>query len=89
MGAPSPELCKPLAGAGLQCDGCGGRNRHVSPDSSIVEVDQVHGSATVARGADGIRKTMAAYIDMKPHMDVVTHHTTISRPLCAGSSTRR
>jgi ketosteroid isomerase-like protein len=48
------------------------------PDSSIVEVDQVHGSTTVARGADGIRKTMAAYIDMKPHMDVVTHHTTIS-----------
>jgi ketosteroid isomerase-like protein len=48
------------------------------PDSSIVEVDQVHGSTTIARGADAIRKTMAAYIDMKPHMDVVTHHTTVS-----------
>ena len=47
-------------------------------DSSIVEVDQVHDSTSIARGADGIRKTMRAYIDMKPHMDVVTHHTTIS-----------
>ena len=26
----------------------------------------------------GIRATMAAYIGLKPHMDVVTHHTTIA-----------
>ena len=43
-----------------------------------MEVDQVHDSTSIARGADGIRKTMTAYIDMRPHMDVVTHHTTIS-----------
>lgn len=28
--------------------------------------------------ADGIRRTMAAYIGLKPHMDVITHHTTIA-----------
>jgi ketosteroid isomerase-like protein len=48
------------------------------PDASIVQVDEVHGGVKVARGADGIRKTMAAYIGLKPHMDVVTHHTTVS-----------
>jgi ketosteroid isomerase-like protein len=43
-----------------------------------VQVDQVHGGTRIARGADGIRQTMAAYIGLKPHMDVVTHHTTVS-----------
>jgi hypothetical protein len=46
------------------------------PDASIVQVDQVHGGTKTARGPDGIRETMAAYVGMKPHMDVVTHHTT-------------
>jgi ketosteroid isomerase-like protein len=48
------------------------------PEASIVQVDQVHGGTKVARGADGIRETMAAYIGLKPHMDVVTHHTTVA-----------
>src|SRR5207248_9281618 len=48
------------------------------PDASIVQVDEVHGGSSIARGADGIRKTMAAYVGLKPHMDVVTHHTTVS-----------
>jgi hypothetical protein len=48
------------------------------PEASIVQVDEVHGGVSVARGADGIRKTMAAYIGLKPHMDVITHHTTVS-----------
>lgn len=43
-----------------------------------MRVDEVHGEVGVARGADAIRATMAAYIGMKPHMDVVTHHTTVS-----------
>jgi len=38
----------------------------------------VHGGTTTARGANGIRATMAAYIDLKPHVDVVTHHVTIA-----------
>jgi ketosteroid isomerase-like protein len=48
------------------------------PHASIVRVDQVHGGTTIARGAEAIRETMAAYIGLKPHMDVVTHHTTVS-----------
>jgi ketosteroid isomerase-like protein len=48
------------------------------PDAAIVQVDEVHGGATVARGAGGIRQTMAAYVGLRPHMDVVTHHTTVA-----------
>ena len=32
----------------------------------------------VAHGAAGIRETMAGYIGLKPHMDVIVHHTTVS-----------
>ena len=78
MGAPSPELCNLWLARAFNAKDVEAATAMYHPDSSIVEVDQVHGSATVARGADGIRKTMAAYIDMKPQMDVVTHHTTIS-----------
>jgi hypothetical protein len=45
-------------------------------EASIVQVDEVHGGVTVARGAEAIRKTMAAYIGLIPHMDVMNHHTT-------------
>jgi hypothetical protein len=48
------------------------------PEASIVQIDDVHGGTSIARGADAIRKTMAAYIGLKPHMDVVTHHTTVA-----------
>ena len=78
MGAPSPQLCNLWLARAFNAKDVEAATAMYHPDSSIVEVDQVHGSTTVARGADGIRKTMAAYIDMKPHMDVVTHHTTIS-----------
>ena len=78
MGAPSPELCNLWLARAFNEKDVEAATAMYHPDSSIVELDQVLGRATVARGADGIRKTMAAYIDMKPHMDVVTHHTTIS-----------
>ncbi|CAN7635452.1 nuclear transport factor 2 family protein [Bradyrhizobium sp. LjRoot220] len=78
MGAPSPELCNLWLARAFNAGDVEAATAMYHPDSSIVEVDQVHGSARIARGADGIRKTMAAYIDMKPHMDVVTHHATIS-----------
>ncbi|TAI65763.1 hypothetical protein CWO89_11645 [Bradyrhizobium sp. Leo170] len=48
------------------------------PEVSIVQVDQVHGGTTIARGAEAIRQTMAAYIGLNPHMDVITHHTTVA-----------
>ncbi len=47
------------------------------PEASIVRVGEVHAETAVSRGAQGIRETMAAYIGLKPHMDVVTHHTTV------------
>ena len=78
MGAPSPELCNLWLARAFNAKDVEAATAMYHPDASIVEVDQVHGSATLARGADGIRRTMAAYIDIKPHMDVVTHHTTIS-----------
>ncbi|WP_172745982.1 hypothetical protein [Neorhizobium sp. T7_12] len=43
-----------------------------------MQIDEVHGDTTIARGTEGILLTMAAYIGLKPHMDVVTHHTTIA-----------
>jgi ketosteroid isomerase-like protein len=43
-----------------------------------MQVDDVHGGTQIARGAAGIRATMAAYIGLKPHMDMVTHHVTQS-----------
>jgi len=42
----------------------------------IVRVGDVHGETKIACGVLDIRETMAAYIGMKQHMDVVTHHTT-------------
>ncbi|MCI0570907.1 MAG: nuclear transport factor 2 family protein [Myxococcaceae bacterium] len=48
------------------------------PDAAIARVGEVHGETKISRGAQGIRETMAAYIGMKPHMDVVTHHTAVS-----------
>ena len=78
MGAPSPELCNLWLARAFNAKDVEAATAMYHPDSTIVEVNQVHGSTTIARGADGIRKTMAAYIDLKPHMDVVTHHTTVS-----------
>ncbi|MBR0698822.1 nuclear transport factor 2 family protein [Bradyrhizobium diazoefficiens] len=78
MGAPSPELCNLWLARAFNANDVDAATAMYHPDSSIVEVDQVHGGVAVTRGVDGIRRTMAAYIDLKPHMDVVTHHTTVS-----------
>src|SRR3954447_10798064 len=78
MGAPSPELCNLWLARAFNAKDVEAATAMYHPDSTIVEVNQVHGSTPTARGAAVIRKTMAAYIDLKPHMDVVTHHTTVS-----------
>jgi ketosteroid isomerase-like protein len=78
MGAPSPELCNLWLARAFNAQDVDAAAAMYHPDASIVQVDEVHGGSTVARGADGIRKTMAAYVGLKPHMDVVTHHTTVS-----------
>ena len=78
MGAPSPELCNLWLARAFNAQDVEAAAAMYHPDASIVQVDEVHGGTKVARGADGIRRTMAAYIGLKPHMDVVTHHTTVS-----------
>ena len=78
MGAPSPELGNLWLARAFNAQDVEAAVAMYHPDASIVEVDQVHGGFTIARGADGIRRTMAAYIGLQPHMDVVTHHTTMA-----------
>jgi ketosteroid isomerase-like protein len=78
MGAPSPELCNLWLARAFNAQDVEAAAAMYHPDASIVQVDQVHGGTRTARGAAGIRETMAAYIGMKPHMDVVTHHTTVA-----------
>jgi ketosteroid isomerase-like protein len=78
MGAPSPELCNLWLARAFNAQDVAAAAAMYHPDASIVQVNQVHGGGTTARGADAIRQTMAAYIDMEPHMDVVTHHTTVA-----------
>src|SRR5437868_14314851 len=78
MGAPSPELCNLWLARAFNAQDVDAAAAMYHPDASIVQVDEVHGGSSIARGADSIRKTMAAYVGLKPHMDVVTHHTTVS-----------
>jgi ketosteroid isomerase-like protein len=78
MGTPTPELCNLWLARAFNAQDVDAAAAMYHPDASIVQVDDVHGGSSIARGAEGIRKTMAAYIGLKPHMDVVTHHTTVS-----------
>jgi len=73
MGAPSPELCNLWLARAFNAQDVDAAAAMYHPDASIVQVDEVHGGSSIARGADGIRQTMAAYVGLKPHMDVVTH----------------
>ncbi|MCA6112377.1 YybH family protein [Bradyrhizobium cenepequi] len=78
MGAPSPELCNLWLARAFNANDVDAAVAMYHPEASIVQVDQVHGGTTIARGAGAIRQTMAAYVGLKPHMDVITHHTTIA-----------
>jgi ketosteroid isomerase-like protein len=78
MGSPNPELSNLWLARAFNAHDVDAAAALYHPESSVVRVDDVHGGRTIARGSEAIRKTMAAYIGMKPHMDVVTHHTTIA-----------
>jgi ketosteroid isomerase-like protein len=78
MGAPSPELCNLWLARAFNAQDIEAAVAMYHPEASIVQVDRVHGGTRIARGADGIRETMAAYIGLRPHMDVITHHTTVA-----------
>jgi uncharacterized protein (TIGR02246 family) len=77
-GAPSPELVDIWLPRAFNAQDVEAAAALYHPDASVVRLDQVHGTAAVARGAAGIREAMAGYIELKPHMDVVVHHTTVS-----------
>jgi ketosteroid isomerase-like protein len=78
MGAPSPELCNLWLARAFNAQNVEAGAALYHPDAAIVQIDDAHGGARIARGADGIRETMAAHIDLKPHVDVVTHDTTMA-----------
>jgi uncharacterized protein (TIGR02246 family) len=78
MGAPSPDLSNLWLARAFNAQDAEAAAALYHPDASIVQVDDVHGGTTVARGVDAIRETIAAYIGLRPHMDVVTHHVTIA-----------
>jgi ketosteroid isomerase-like protein len=78
MGSPSPDLSNLWLARAFNAQDVEAAAALYHPDAAIVQVEEVHGGTTIARGADGIRATMAAYIDLKPHMDVITHHVTVA-----------
>lgn len=81
MGAPSPDLCNLWLARAFNAQDVEAAAAMYHPEASVVQVDEVHGGTSVVQGAAAIRSTMAAYIGLKPRMDVVTHHTTIAGDL--------
>jgi ketosteroid isomerase-like protein len=77
MGAPSPELCNLWLARVFNAQDVEAAAAIYHPEASIVQVDDVHGGASIARRRwhpghhGGLHR-------LKPHMDVITHHTTIS-----------
>lgn len=78
MGAPSPELVDLWLARAFNGHDVDAAAAMYHPEASVVRLEQVHGSSNVARGSSGIREVMAGYVGLKPHMDVVVHHTTVS-----------
>ena len=76
MGAPSPELVDLWLARAFNAHDVEAAAAMYHPDASVVRLEQVHGSDAVARGAAGIRETMAGYIGLKPHMELT------AEPLC-------
>jgi ketosteroid isomerase-like protein len=71
MGAPSPELVDLWLAKAFNAQDVEAAAAMYHPDASVVRLDQVHGTDAVARGAAGIRETMAGYIGLTPHMDLI------------------
>jgi hypothetical protein len=72
MGAPSPELCNLWLARAFNAQDVDAAAAMYHPEASIVQVDDVHGGTSIARGADAIRNTMAA---------ATTSRTTTSDPV--------
>ena len=59
MGAPSPELVDLWLARAFNAHDVEAAAAMYHPDASVVRLDQVHSTDAVARGAAGIRETMA------------------------------
>jgi ketosteroid isomerase-like protein len=81
MGAPSPELVDLWLARAFNAQDIEAAAAMYHPDARVVRLEHVHGSNTVVEGAEEIRETMAGYVGLKPHMDVVVHHTTVAGDL--------
>jgi ketosteroid isomerase-like protein len=78
MGAPSPELVDLWLARAFNTQDIEAAAAMYHPDARVVRLPHVHGSDSVAHGAEEIRETMAGYVGLRPHMDVVVHHTTVA-----------
>jgi ketosteroid isomerase-like protein len=78
MGAPSPELVDLWLVRAFNAQDIAAAAAMYHPDARVVRLGEVHGNNTVAQEADEIRETMASYVGLKPHMDVIEHHTTVA-----------
>lgn len=78
MGAPAPELVDHLLAKAFNAQDIEAAAALYHSDASVVSLEPVHGSTRVVRGAAGIREVMRGYIGLKPHMDVIVHHTTVA-----------
>jgi ketosteroid isomerase-like protein len=81
MGAPAPELVDHWLADAFNRQDIEAAARMYHPEASVVRLAQVHGSGDVARGSEAIKEVMAGYVGLKPHMDVVVHHTTVAGDL--------
>jgi ketosteroid isomerase-like protein len=78
MGAPAPELVDHWLAKAFNSQDVEAAAAMYHPDAAVVSLEQVHGSSNVARGSAAIRQLMGGYIGLKPHMDVIVHHTTVA-----------
>lgn len=78
MGAPTPELCNLWLARAFNAQDAAAAAAMYHPDGVLVQADEANGGTSVSRGVDAVRKMIAAFDGLKPHIDVVTHHTTIA-----------
>jgi ketosteroid isomerase-like protein len=81
MGAPSPELVDLWLARAFNHQDAEAAAAMYHPDASVVRLKEVHGADRIARGSADILDTMRGYVGLKPHMDVIVHHTTVNGDL--------
>jgi ketosteroid isomerase-like protein len=78
MGAPAPELVDLWLARAFNAQDAEAAAAMYHPEASVVRLTEVHGADRIARGPADILETMRGYVGLKPHMDVIVHHTTVN-----------